>query len=273
MEGEQPPTASEQETERARVHRAPAGERRDVIGELSQRALFVPDKVNEIELGGRAVFWVALFLLSWSVVLTPLERTQIAPTFVHLILSRVNLVFHEAGHIIFQVLGQFMATLGGSLLQVLVPLICLVTFLTRHLNPFGASVTLWWMGHSLIDLAPYINDARAQQMILLGGVTGRDVTWIPRLEQHPGVARPTRLGPYIGSLRPSVWLCFHRALGDLGRLPALASVPGCQGVTAEPAYDGPASLLRGRSCCSPQTNPLVFCPCQDPRHSSSVSFR
>ena len=158
-----------------RVHQAPPVEKRDVIGELSQRALFVPETVNEIELGGRAVFWVALFLLSWSVVLAPLERTQIATTFVHLILSRVNLVFHEAGHIIFQVLGRFMATLGGSLLQVLVPLICLVTFLTRHLNPFGASVTLWWVGHSLIDLAPYINDARAQRMILLGGVTGRDV--------------------------------------------------------------------------------------------------
>ena len=26
-----------------------------------------------------------------------------------------------------------------------------------------------------MDLAPYINDARALQMILLGGVTGRDV--------------------------------------------------------------------------------------------------
>ena len=158
-----------------RVHRAPADEKRDVVGELTQRALFIPDKVNEIELGGRAVFWVALFLLSWSVVLAPLERSQIAPTFVHLILSQVNLVFHEAGHIIFQVLGRFMGTLGGSLLQVLVPLICLVTFLTRHLNPFGASVTLWWVGHSLTDLAPYINDARAQRMILLGGVTGRDV--------------------------------------------------------------------------------------------------
>jgi hypothetical protein len=67
-----------------------------------------------------------------------------------------------------------MATLGGSLLQVLVPLICSVAFLTRHLNPFGASATLWWTGQNFIDVAPYINDARAQQMILLGGVTGRD---------------------------------------------------------------------------------------------------
>ena len=60
--------------------------------------------------------------------------------------------------------------------------------------------------------------------------TGRP--WIPRLEQHPVAARPTPLGPHLGSLRPSVRLCLHRALADLGRLPALASVPGCQGVMA-----------------------------------------
>lgn len=158
--------------ERAAVY---AEEGQGLVGELLRRALSVSDKINEIELGGRALVWLALFLLSWSFVLTPIERSQVSPTFVHFILSRVNLVFHEAGHIVFSVLGQFMATLGGSLLQVLIPLICVATFLTRHLNPFGASVTLWWAGQSLIDLAPYINDARAQQMILLGGVTGRDV--------------------------------------------------------------------------------------------------
>ena len=67
-----------------------------------------------------------------------------------------------------------MSILGGSLLQVLVPLMCMVAFLTRHLDTFAASVTLWWAGQNLTDVAPYINDARAQQLILLGGVTGRD---------------------------------------------------------------------------------------------------
>ena len=48
-------------------------------------------------------------------------------------------------------------------------------FLYRHANAFGASVTLWWTGQSLIDLAPYIADAHDQELILLGGVTGQDV--------------------------------------------------------------------------------------------------
>ena len=87
----------------------------------------------------------------------------------------INLPFHEAGHILFRIFGQFMMTLGGSLTQCLVPLICLLAFLVKTRDPFAASVSLWWLGENLIDLAPYINDARALKLMLLGGVTGRDV--------------------------------------------------------------------------------------------------
>ena len=63
--------------------------------------------------------------------------------------------------------------MGGSLFQVLIPLICLAAFLKQR-DAFAAAVMLWWAGQSLIDLAPYIADAGAQRMTLLGGVTGRD---------------------------------------------------------------------------------------------------
>lgn len=87
----------------------------------------------------------------------------------------INLPFHEAGHILFRMFGQFMMTAGGSAMQLLVPLICLLTFIFKTRDTFGASVSLWWMGESLIDLAPYINDARDLKLLLLGGVTGKDV--------------------------------------------------------------------------------------------------
>ena len=38
-----------------------------------------------------------------------------------------------------------------------------------------ASITLWWAGQSLMDLAPYIADARALRLPLLGGGTGAEV--------------------------------------------------------------------------------------------------
>jgi len=81
----------------------------------------------------------------------------------------VNLVFHEAGHVLFAPFGSFMMSLGGSLLQVIVPLACAWTFLIQQEDAFGASVCVWWAGESLLDLAPYIDDARSLQLMLLAG--------------------------------------------------------------------------------------------------------
>ena len=126
--------------------------KRDVTDYLLRRALYLPSHTSTVDLVGRAVVWIALFLLSWSVVFASIERSQLAPSFVHLILSRVNLVFHEAGHVIFSPLGQFMGTLGGSLLQVLVPSICVAAFLTRHPAP----EPVWSVRLSLVDGSEHV---------------------------------------------------------------------------------------------------------------------
>ncbi|WP_018152415.1 Trm112 family protein [Leeia oryzae] len=89
---------------------------------------------------------------------------QIGMSFMH----HVNLVFHEAGHVIFIPFGHFMTILGGSLFQVLWPLILSGAFLLKYNNPFAASVCLAWAGQSLMDVAPYIGDARALQLPLIG---------------------------------------------------------------------------------------------------------
>jgi hypothetical protein len=117
--------------------------------------------------------FVLLVIIVWGLkfIFSSIESNYSGNSFMHL----VNLPFHEAGHIFFGIFGQFMMILGGSLTQCLVPFICLLTFLVKTKDPFGASVSLWWLGENLIDLAPYINDARALKLILLGGVTGRDV--------------------------------------------------------------------------------------------------
>ena len=49
------------------------------------------------------------------------------------------------------------------------PLVCAWAFLFQQDDPFGASVCVWWAGESLLDLAPYIDDARSLQLMLLGG--------------------------------------------------------------------------------------------------------
>ncbi|MCP9463884.1 MAG: zinc ribbon domain-containing protein [Nitrospira sp.] len=119
---------------------------------------------------GRAALFVVLFWWGWTLIAAPLETNSTGESFLHLI----NLVFHEAGHVLFAPFGRFMMILGGSLGQVLIPMLCLIVLLVNTRDPFGASVALWWMGESVMDVAPYINDARAMDLILLGGVTGKE---------------------------------------------------------------------------------------------------
>jgi hypothetical protein len=120
--------------------------------------------------GGRGVVVAVLAALTWRFAKTPLDP-GVMDAFLHL----PNLVFHEAGHFILMPFGRFMSVLGGSLLQLLVPLVCAGAFLWQHANQFGAAVCIWWAGQNLVDLAPYIADARALQLPLLGGATGAEV--------------------------------------------------------------------------------------------------
>jgi hypothetical protein len=80
-----------------------------------------------------------------------------------LLLHRINLVFHEAGHVIFAPFGRSMMFLGGSLNQVLVPLVFALVFFIEYRNAFGAAICLAWVGQSLKDVAPYIADACADR--------------------------------------------------------------------------------------------------------------
>ena len=84
-------------------------------------------------------------------------------------LHMIDLVFHEAGHVIFGAFGlggQFIAVLGGSLNQVLVPAVCTAVFLRRQ--EYGsASATLFWAGQNLADVAVYVADGRAMRGPLL----------------------------------------------------------------------------------------------------------
>src|SRR5438094_3890030 len=112
------------------------------------------------------VRWTLLFLL-W-----PMKEEIVGGSFLH----SISLPFHEAGHIIFAPFGDLMMSLGGSLTQILIPLVCLVAFLKiENFNPFAAAVMLWWAGENFVDVAIYINDARSLQLVLLGGHTGAEV--------------------------------------------------------------------------------------------------
>lgn len=120
--------------------------------------------------GGLLVLlWLALLIVSRG--LTPSTGGVLA--FVHLI----DLVFHEAGHVIFGILGRFMGMLGGSLNQVLIPAVCTGYFLW-HRQPAAAAVMLFWTGESLVDVAIYVADGRDMALPLLAEGLVHDWNWI-----------------------------------------------------------------------------------------------
>jgi hypothetical protein len=85
----------------------------------------------------------------------------------HLI-DGVNLVIHEAGHIIFSVLGEFLMIAGGSLFQIIMPAIFVGYFAYRR-NFYSAALVLFWVGESVLNVSVYAADSLALQLPLLGG--------------------------------------------------------------------------------------------------------
>jgi hypothetical protein len=138
---------------------------------LAQLLIPIPHEVNPVILGCKAVLFFLLAIWSLKFIFASIESNYVGQSFMHL----VNLPFHEAGHIFFSFFGRFMQVLGGTLGQLIMPAICAAVLLFQTRDGFGAAVATWWLAESFMDIAPYINDARALNLVLLGGFTGKDV--------------------------------------------------------------------------------------------------
>ena len=159
---------------------------------IAARLLEVPRTITPLELWGRAISLALLAIWGYRMATLDFRDGEMFTSFMHAIV----LPIHEAGHILFIPLGEFMTIAGGSLFQLLLPLIVVGVLLIQNRDPFGAALGLWWCGASMIDLAPYIYDAAEPQLIMLGGHTGEDGPhdWIYLLDRFGKVARSQAYG-------------------------------------------------------------------------------
>ncbi len=135
-----------------------------------QRAASPQAKPDVIVQLCRGLLLAAMAFYSFRLLSHPIASNFAGESFLHL----VNLPFHEAGHVIFAPFGRLIQVMGGTLGQLLIPIIVASSFFFRR-DYFATSVGLWWLGESMVDVAPYADDARAGQLPLLGGVTGSEV--------------------------------------------------------------------------------------------------
>jgi hypothetical protein len=68
-------------------------------------------------------------------------------------------LFHEAGHLIFSFFGDLITALGGTMMQLLIPMICMYALLVKSKDPFGGAIFFWWIGENFLDISIYMNDA------------------------------------------------------------------------------------------------------------------
>ncbi len=154
--------------------------------------------VSRPEFIGWLVFY-ALFLLN-----------ALLDTDGFLFIDHVNLLIHEAGHLLFSYLGETLMVWGGTLFQLFVPAALGVAFLFRRQLPGAAFASLIFF-ENFLYIATYMADARSQSLPLVsvgGGEAEHD--WFFILSQLGLVQHDTTLA------------FFTRALGWLGMLATVA---------------------------------------------------
>jgi hypothetical protein len=105
------------------------------------------------------------------------------------ILAGVDLAIHETGHLVFGPFGELLGVAGGTLFQLIMPLL-FVGYFARRGDGHSASVALWWVAQNCGHIATYVADARVQELPLVGG---GEHDWAYLLGRFGLLARDTQI--------------------------------------------------------------------------------
>ncbi|HEX9759587.1 MAG TPA: hypothetical protein VGA40_01635 [Candidatus Acidoferrales bacterium] len=84
-----------------------------------------------------------------------------------LLIDHVNLVIHEGGHFFFSWFGYTLTILGGTLMELIVPL-CIAIYFWWHRKTTGLAFALFWMFENFLYIGSYMADARSLSLPLVG---------------------------------------------------------------------------------------------------------
>jgi hypothetical protein len=145
------------------------------------------------------------FAACLGVFLLVLFRSE--PGFVFL-LDYANLLFHEAGHPIVGLLSARLEPYGGTLGQLVFPVLLAVTFWKRG-QVLGVAAGAIWFFENWFNIARYLADARAMELPLVGGGDHDWNTILSRwglLQYDARIAAGLRIVAWAGIAASCVWV-------------------------------------------------------------------
>jgi len=74
---------------------------------------------------------------------------------------------------LFRPFGEFMSIAGGSLFQIIMPAVFVGYFIWQN-KYYAASIVLFWVGQSILNVYVYAADAVVMQLVLTSGFTGSE---------------------------------------------------------------------------------------------------
>ncbi len=132
-----------------------------------------------------------------------------------LFLDNVNLIIHEGGHFFFSWFGNTIMILGGTLGELLVPLLCAAYFFWQR-EATGFAFCIFWFFENFLYIGTYMADARTSALPLVGS---EDSDWTILFTQWGLLAQDQKIGAtmrtlgYLGMLATMAWLA-HRTRHD-----------------------------------------------------------
>jgi hypothetical protein len=124
------------------------------------------------------------------------------------LLDHANLAFHEAGHPLFGLLGSALGLYGGTLGQLVFPVVAAASFWRRR-HAVGVALSGVWLFENFLNIARYMADARAQLLPLVGGGEHDWYHIFSRwglLAHDTDIASATRTFGWLGMVGAMVWL-------------------------------------------------------------------
>jgi len=202
---------------------------------------------------GKAWQWRVVILIYCAYIgIHPFFADPLATDFFGGGLKGLTLAIHDAGHVIFRFAGDYICAAGGTINQLIVPIILGFSFY-RQRDYFALSFAGAWFSFSLSDVAVYVGDASAMRLPLtsLGDPDKAEHDWHYLLGTQGLLRFDTTIAFWthvtsalvlIPSLALGIWCIYRMITGKAEVIEVIESTPATAIVDADNSSSPSAGL-------------------------------